>query len=95
MKPACKSCTKEHEKTNYLHMKQQIIEILTELRPEFDFTQDVDFIEAGMLDSFDVIMLVNTLDEKLGISIDGMDVVPENFSSAEKIEALLKKNGVK
>ncbi|GHT53286.1 hypothetical protein FACS189446_0270 [Bacteroidia bacterium] len=76
-------------------MKQQIIEILTELRPEFDFSQDVDFIEAGMLDSFDVIMLVNTLDEKFGISIDGMDVVPENFSSVEKIEALLKKSGVK
>ncbi|MDR1632724.1 MAG: phosphopantetheine-binding protein [Dysgonamonadaceae bacterium] len=76
-------------------MKQQIIEILTELRPEFDFSQDVDFIEAGMLDSFDVIMLVNTLDEKLGISIDGIDVIPENFSSVEKIEILLNKNGVK
>jgi len=75
-------------------MKQQIIEILTELRPEFDFTQEVDFIEAGMLDSFDVVMLVNTLDEKLGISIDGIDVVPENFSSVGKIEALLKKNKV-
>jgi acyl carrier protein len=73
-------------------MKQQIIEILTELRPEFDFNQDVDFIEAGMLDSFDVIMLVNTLDEIFGISIDGIDVVPENFSSVEKIEALLRKN---
>jgi acyl carrier protein len=75
-------------------MKQQIIEILTELRPEFDFSQDVDFIEAGMLDSFDVITLVNTLDEKFGISIDGMDVVPENFSSVEKIDDLLKKNGI-
>lgn len=76
-------------------MRQQIIEILTELRPEFDFTQDIDFIEAGMLDSFDVITLVNTLDGKFSISIDGIDVVPENFSSAEKIEVLLKKNGVK
>ena len=76
-------------------MKQQIIEILTELRPEFDFSQDTDFIQAGMLDSFDVITLVNTLDEKFGISIDGVDVLPENFSSVEKIEALLKKNGVK
>ena len=75
-------------------MKQQIIEILTELRPEFDFSQDVDFIEAGMLDSFDVVMLVNTLDEKFGISIDGIDVVPENFSSVERIQSLLKKNGV-
>jgi len=76
-------------------MKQQIIEILTELRPEFDFSENVDFIQAGMLDSFDVITLVNTLDEKFGISIDGVDVLPENFSSVEKIEALLKKNGVK
>jgi acyl carrier protein len=76
-------------------MKQQIIEILTEVRPEFDFNQETDFIQAGMLDSFDVITLVNTLDEKYGISIDGVDVLPENFSSVEKIEVLLKKNGVK
>lgn len=76
-------------------MRQQIIEILTELRPEFDFSQGINFIEAGMLDSFDVITLVNTLDEKFSISIDGIDIVPENFSSAGKIEVLLKKNGVK
>jgi acyl carrier protein len=75
-------------------MKQQVIEILTEIRPEFDFSQSVDFIDAGMLDSFDVVMLVTTLDEKFGISIDGTDVLPENFSSIEKIEYLLRKNGV-
>jgi len=76
-------------------MREQIIDILMDLRPEFDFTQEVDFIEAGMLDSFDIIMLVNALDEEFGISIDGVDVLPENFSSVEKIENLLKKNRVK
>jgi len=75
-------------------MREQIINILTDLRPEFDFTQDADFMEAGMLDSFDIVMLVNELDEKFGISIDGVDVIPENFSSVEKIENLLKKNRV-
>ena len=75
-------------------MKQKIIEILTELRPEFDFNQNVDFIEEGMLDSFDVVTLVTTLDETFGISIDGVDVLPENFSSVERIETLLMKNGV-
>lgn len=74
-------------------MMERIITILTELRPEFDFTEDVDFIEEGMLDSFDVINLVTALDEQFGISIDGMDVLPENFSSIERIEMLLKKNG--
>ena len=48
-----------------------------------------------MLDSFDVINLVTTLDEEFGISIDGTDVLPENFSSIDAIERLLKKNGVK
>ena len=75
-------------------MRQKIITILTELRPEFDFNQTVDFIEEGMLDSFDVVNLVTTLDETFGISIDGVDILPENFSSVEKIENLLKKKGV-
>ena len=30
-------------------MEQQIIRILTELRPEFDFNQNINFIEEGML----------------------------------------------
>jgi acyl carrier protein len=76
-------------------MKDQIIEILTNLRPEFDFSQNVNFIEEGMLDSFDVVSLVTTLDEKFDISIDGVDILPENFSSIENIIALLKKNGIK
>lgn len=76
-------------------MKQIIIEILTEIRPEFDFTESVDLIEEGMLDSFDIVSLVSTLDERFHISISGLDILPENFSSVEKIEELLKKNGVK
>jgi len=75
-------------------MKQTVIEILNELRPEFDFSENVDFIETGMLDSFDIITLVNALDERFGISIDGVDVLPENFSSIENILELLKKNGI-
>jgi acyl carrier protein len=75
-------------------MKQKIIEILIELRPEFDFNQETDFISNGMLDSFDVITLVTTLDETFGISIDGADILPENFSSVERIMTLLEKSGV-
>ena len=75
-------------------MREKIIEILQELRPEFDFTENLNFIEEGMLDSFDVINLVQTLDETFGISIEGTDVLPQNFSSIDSIENLLKKNGV-
>lgn len=76
-------------------MEQQIIRILTELRPEFDFNQNINFIEEGMLDSFDIVNLVSELDSTFGISIDGVDIVPENFSSVEGIKNLLLKNGAK
>lgn len=75
-------------------MKQQIINILQNIRPEFDFNQDINFIEEGMLDSFDIVSLVTTLDENYGISIDGMDILPENFATIDSIRNLLIKNGV-
>ena len=77
-------------------MKEQIVKILNGLRPEFDFSQEgVDFIEEGMLDSFDMVNLVSELDETYGISIDGIDILPENFSSVDAIAKLLIKNGAK
>ena len=80
---------------NLIVMRQQIINILQEIRPEFDFTQDMNFFEEGMLDSFDLVSLVTTLDENYHISIDGMDIIPENFATLDSIINLLIKNGVK
>ena len=74
-------------------MKEKIVEILTDLRPEFDFTEDVDFIEEGMLDSFDIVSLVDELETNFGIKIQGVDVIPENFSTLDNIVTLLKKSG--
>lgn len=78
-----------------INMKEKVLEILTNIRPEFDFTDDVNFIEEGMLDSFDIVTLVSDLDSTFGISIDGVDIVPDNFSSVDSIINLLEKNGAK
>lgn len=76
-------------------MKEQIISILTELRPEFDFTDEsINFIEEGMLDSFDVVSLVDSLESEFNIKINGVDILPENFCSLDNIIALIKKSGV-
>lgn len=74
-------------------MKDKIVEILTDLRPEFDFSENVNFIEEGMLDSFDMVSLVDELENQFNIKINGIDVIADNFSSLDKIEALLKKSG--
>ena len=74
-------------------MKEKIIEILTDLRPEFDFTKEgINFIEEGMLDSFDLVALVTDLEQHFGVTIDGVDVVPENFENVEAIEQLINRS---
>jgi acyl carrier protein len=72
-----------------------IEEILKDIRPESDFSKSKDFILDGMLDSFDVVTLVAALDQAFSISIDGTEVVPENFRNIDAIRALLEKHGVK
>ena len=52
-----------------------------------------DFIADGMLDSFDMVTLVATLDKTYGISIQGTDIIPENFTNLQTIEALLRQCG--
>lgn len=71
----------------------KILEMLEEIRPEHDFNESRDFIEDGLLDSFDLISLIDMLEEEYHIVVDGLDVVPENFCSIEAMEALVKKSG--
>ena len=73
-------------------MNEQIMTMLNELRPEFDFVDSKDFVMDGLLDSFDIISLISMLEEKYDVKIDGLDIVPENFSSVESIENLIKKS---
>ena len=72
----------------------KVIEVLSSIRPEIDFNSSTDFIGDGYLDSLDMVTLVSELDKIYSISIDGMDIIPENFTSIECINALLRKNGV-
>ena len=69
-----------------------MLKILQELRPEFDFTDSDDFIEDGYLDSFDVVSLVSEIENQYQVLVDGLDVVPENFSSVEAICNLINKS---
>ena len=73
-------------------MKDKIFEILASVRPDNDFKQSVNFIEDGMLDSFDVVTLVSELEEGFNITIDGEDIVPENFANAQAICSLVERS---
>ena len=71
-----------------------LTELLRGIRPESDFTASHDFMADGMLDSFDMITLVATLDKTFGISINGVDIVPGHFRNLEAIAELLCRYGI-
>ncbi len=73
--------------------EEKILEMLKDIRPEYDFTASADFIGDGLLDSFDMVTFVSELEDSFGIVIDGLDIVPENFATVETILATVRKNG--
>lgn len=71
----------------------KILEIVSGIRPEFNFKESNQFIGDGYLDSFDIVLLVSELETAFGITIDGLDIIPENFENLEGIRDLIIKNG--
>lgn len=72
-------------------METKVLAILNEIRSEFDFSTGSNFIEEGMLDSFDIVTLVTMLDQEFKISIEGTEILPDNFVSIASICKLLSK----
>lgn len=72
---------------------ENLKELLNELRPEIDFSKSDNFIEDGYLDSFDLVALVGELEQRYNITIDGLDIIPENFINMDTIVELIRKSG--
>ena len=60
-------------------MEKKILETLLSVRPEGEFLNSDNFILDGLLDSFDIVILVSDLDKKFNISIEGIDIIANNF----------------
>lgn len=72
---------------------KKVKEILESVKPEVDFSQSEDFVEDGLLDSLELISLIEELESVFDIEIDPMEILPENFSSIHKIEETVVKCG--
>lgn len=72
-------------------MKEQLMEILKDLRPEVDFENETQLIDGGVLDSFDIVSLIAELNEAFEIEINVEDLLPENFNSVSAMMELIEK----
>lgn len=72
-------------------MREKIMEILSGLRPECDFENSDNYIEDGLLDSMDIVALVDSVEEEYGITIPGTAISAKYFGNLDSIVELIEK----
>ena len=72
-------------------MREQIIEILTEICPGVDFEQETALIDDGLIDSLDIVAVVTDLMDTFDVQLGVDDLTPENFNSVEAICQLIER----
>lgn len=72
-------------------MKEKILEILTDIRPDIDYTNETALIDDGVLASLDIVAIVGEFNEEFDVEISVEDLVPENFNSVDAMVTLITK----
>ena len=70
-------------------MKEQLMKILNELRPDVDFENETALITDGILDSFDIVSLVGEINAEFDITVGVDELEPENFDTVAAMLELI------
>lgn len=74
-------------------IKTKITGILKSKKTDIVIPEDTseNLLDSGVIDSFDIVDLIGSLEMQFGIVVDGDDIVPENFESVDAIAGLVGK----
>ena len=64
---------------------EELLEVLQDIKDDVDFETCTTLIDDHILDSFDILQLISSLNDTFDISIPASEIVPENFNSAEAL----------
>ena len=70
---------------------EALLNILKELHPEVDFETCDTLIDDKILDSFDIISIITSVNTEYDVAIPAEEIIPENFNSAEALYDLIER----
>ena len=73
-------------------LRDEIKEILEDLRPDLDVENEKDLIDAGTLDSLDIISLVSELNASFATHLPVADLVPDNLNALDSMAQLVERH---
>ncbi len=72
-------------------MKEKLLALLEDIRPDVEFEKETRLIDDGVLDSFDIISIVQEMNEAFDVDIDVEDLEPYNFNTVDAMLELIAK----
>jgi len=73
-----------HEELEKFIIKELVVD------SDVEITADTDLLMQGIIDSMGVIKLANFMEEKFGIKVGDIDMVPENFQNIDNLAEFIK-----
>ena len=69
----------------------QLLELLTDINEDVDFTTQTAIIDDEVIDSLDLTGLIADIEDTFDIEIGMNDIVPENFNTVDAMWAMIQR----
>ena len=69
----------------------ELLELLEDIKEDVDFENCETLIDDHILDSFDILQIISTLNDNYDISIPASEIVLANFNSAKALLAMVER----
>ena len=70
---------------------EEFLSLLHEVKEDVDFENCTTLIDDGILDSFDILQIITTLNDNYDIEIPASEIVPANFNSAQTLLKMVER----
>ena len=70
---------------------EPLLEIFKDIQPDVDYENCTTLIDDELLDSFAILSIVSELEDAFDIEITPVDIIPENFNSAQALWEMVQR----
>lgn len=68
-----------------------MIELLEDVKGNVDYENCITLVDDRVLDSFDILSIISSINDEFDVSVPAKDIVPDNFNSAQAMLEMVKR----
>ena len=68
-----------------------MIELLEDVKGNVDYENCIKLVDDRVLDSFDILSIISSINDEFDVSVPAKDIVPDNFNSAQAMLDMVKR----